>query len=315
MDFVLPRALKRADTIGIVAPSMHIVDEHSVTRGISFIEEMGFRVELGRTVRSRYGNTTGPAEMRADELNAFFERPDIAAIVCLIGGSTAAHLLNLIDYRVVQRCPKIFSGMSDITHLHLAFLSKARLFSLHGIDLTFGFGAPRDDPAFSYNTELFLKCCMSPEPLGEIPALTTWECWREGCAEGRLVGGFLSAISNLACSRYWPRLDPTLLFWETTNSDLDDLQIRLAGMEANGVFKNVTGMLVGKLLPFQDSETERLSSDIKGTVLEATRNYDFPIVANADFGHGSMNMPLPEGLLARMDAGSLRLELLEPMVR
>ena len=54
--------------------------------------------------------------------------------------------------------------------------------------------------------------------------------------------------------------------------------------------------------------------DIREIILEITKNYDFPIIANADFGHDITSMPMPEGILARMNAEELSFELIEPVV-
>ena len=178
MELVKPYALQPGDRIGIVAPSMHIIDENAVENGIAILEELGFAVELGPTVRSKYRNTTAVPEDRAGEIMHYFTDPATKAIVCLIGGDAASQILKLLDYETIRNNPKIFSGMSDIGHLNLAFLARAHMVSIYGPDLTFGFGANKDDPATRYNIDLFIKCCTRSEPLGKIPAFTQLEDYR-----------------------------------------------------------------------------------------------------------------------------------------
>jgi muramoyltetrapeptide carboxypeptidase len=144
MELVKPLALQTGDKIGIVAPSMHIINEEAVANGIAMLQELGFSVEMGPNVHSRYRNTTAAPEDRAGEIMKYFTDPDTKAIICLIGGDTAAQLLKLLDYDKIRNNAKLFSGMSDIGHLNLAFLSKARMVSIYGPDLTFGFGADRN---------------------------------------------------------------------------------------------------------------------------------------------------------------------------
>ena len=81
------------------------------------------------------------------------------------------------------------------------------------------------------------------------------------------------------------------------------------------MFEKVTGMVVGKLVGCEEKDDERMLPDIKEILLEITKEYGFPIIGNADFGHSGIFMPMPEGLLADMDAESLSLELVESMVR
>jgi muramoyltetrapeptide carboxypeptidase len=138
---VKPFALQTGDKIGIVAPSMHIIDEQAVANGIVTLRELGFSVEMGPTVHSKYRNTTAVSEDRAGEMMKFFTDSDTKAIICLIGGDTAAQLLKLLDYEMIQNNPKLFSGMSDISHLNLALLSRAGLVTIYGPDLIFGFAA------------------------------------------------------------------------------------------------------------------------------------------------------------------------------
>ncbi len=315
MELVKTFALQTGDKIGIVAPSMHIINEEAVANGIATLQELGFRLELGPTVRSRYRNSSALPEDRAKELMEFFTDPDTKAIICLIGGDTAAQLLKLLDYETIKSNPKLFSGMSDIGHLNLAFLSKAQMVSIYGLDLTFGFGAGSNNPAAKYNTDLFLKCCMGQEPPGRIPAFTQWECWRSGKAKGRLVGGYLGAITSLYRTSYWPSMENSILFWEGLQTQPHEIERQFTIAEAEGMFDTVAGMVVGKLVDCEEKDYEGLLPDVRALIFEITKNYGFPIIGNADFGHSGMFMPMPEGILTEMDAEQLSIELVESVVR
>ena len=187
--------------------------------------------------------------------------------------------------------------------------------SLYGLDLLYGFGVDKDNPAPKYNIDLFIKCCTQKESLGKIPAYTQWECWRSGQATGRLVGGYLQAVSGLFQTKYWPLLREVIFFCETLETQPHAIERQLTIIEANGFFDNVTGMIIGKLVDCEEKEYMGLLSDLKEIVLDITRNYNFPVIANADFGHDITNMPMPVGLLAQIDAKDVTIELIEPMVR
>ena len=314
MELVKPFALRTGDKIGIVAPAMHVIDEEAVANGIATLQELGFRVEIGPNVRSKYRNTTAAAEDRAREMMKFFTDPDTKAIICLIGGGAAAQLLKLLDYETIRNNPKLFSGMSGIAHLNLALLSRAGLVTLYGPDLTFGFGYP-NNPATRYHVDLFLKCCTRPEPPGKMPAFTQWECWRPGKARGRLIGGYLGAILLLYRTSYWPPAQDNILFWEAHHIQPHEIERQFTIAEAGGMFENVTGMVVGKLVGCEEKDFEGMLPDIKEILLEITKEYGFPIIGNADFGHSGVFMPMPEGILAEIDAEQLLVELIEPVVK
>jgi muramoyltetrapeptide carboxypeptidase len=315
MELIKPFALQTGDKIGIVAPSMHIVDEEAVENGIAALQELGFRVELGPTVRSKYRNNTAVPEDRAGEIMNFFTDPETKAIICLIGGDTASQILKLLDYETIRNNPKIFSGMSDIGHLNLAFLARANMVSIYGPDLTFGFGADKNEPVTKYNLDLFIRCCTEKEPLGRMPAFTQWECWRPGKARGRLVGGYLGAVTGLYRTGYWPSLEEVIMFWEALETQPHEIERQFTIAEAEGFFNNVTGMVVGKLVNCEETDYKGLLPDIREIILEITENYGFPIIANADFGHSGIFMPMPEGILVQMDAEALSIELIESVVR
>jgi len=293
---------------------MHIIDEQAVAEGIATLQGLGFRVELGPTVRSKFRNSSAVAEDRAREMMKFFTDPDTKAIICLIGGDTAVQLLKLLDYETIRNNPKLFSGMSDIGHLSLALLSRASLVTIYGLDLTFGFGYP-NNPASRYHIDLFLKCCTQPEPVGNMPAFTQWECWRPGKARGRLIGGYLGAISLLYRTSYWPQAEDNILFWEALQTQPHEIERQFTVAESEGMFEKVTGMIVGKLVGCEEKDYEGMLPDIKEILLEITKEYGFPIIGNADFGHGGIFMPMPEGILAEINAEQLSIELVEPVVR
>ncbi len=315
MELVKPFALQTGDKIGIVAPSMHNINDEAVQNGIATLQELGFRVEIGPTVHAKYRNTTAVPEVRVKEIMGFFTDTDTKAIICLIGGDTAAQLLKLLDYETIRNNPKLFSGMSDIGHLNLALLSRASLVSIYGPDLTFGFGADRNNPATRYNIDLFLKCCTRPEPPGKMPAFTQWECWRPGKARGRLVGGYLGAVTSLYRTSFWPSLGSTILFWEALQTKPNEIERQFTIAEAEGFFNNVTGMVIGKLVGCEEKDYEGMLPDIRELILEITKDYGFPIIANADFGHSGIFMPMPEGILTEINAEQLSIELVEPVVR
>jgi muramoyltetrapeptide carboxypeptidase len=315
MELVKPSALQTGDKIGIVAPSMHIVDEEAVENGITTLQELGFKVEVGPTVYSKYRNTTAVPEDRAREIMNYFIDSETKAIICLIGGDTASQILKLLDYKTIRNNPKIFSGMSDIGHLNLAFLARANMVSIYGPDLTFGFGASTDELVTKYNLDLFIRCCTEKEPLGRMPAFTQWECWRPGKARGRLTGGYFGAVTSLYHTSYWPSQDETILFWEALETQPHDIERQFTIAEAEGIFKNVTAMVVGKLVNCEEMDYKNILPDIKEIILEVTKDYSFPIIGNADFGHDITSMPMPEGILAQIDAEEFSIELIEPVVR
>jgi len=129
------------------------------------------------------------------------------------------------------------------------------------------------------------------------------------------VGGYLGAITSLYRTSYWPSMENSILFWEALWTQPHEIERQFTIAEAEGMFDTVTGMVVGKLVGCEEKDYEGLLPDVRELILEITKNYGFPIIGNADFGHAGSFMSMPEGILAQMDAEALSIELIEPTVK
>ncbi|HBS58228.1 MAG TPA: LD-carboxypeptidase, partial [Firmicutes bacterium] len=128
---IKPKALRPGDTIGVIAPAGCGKPEVTAA-GVKWLEEHGFRVRLGTNSGQQHGYLAGPDGARAADVNAMFASPDIDGILCLRGGYGTMRLLEMLDYRIIRRHPKVFVGYSDITALHLSLSQRTGLVTFHG---------------------------------------------------------------------------------------------------------------------------------------------------------------------------------------
>ena len=63
--------------------------------------------------------------------NIMFADPQIDAVFVTQGGYGSAQIIDKIDYDNIRRHPKIFTGYSDITSLHLAINKFCGLVTFH----------------------------------------------------------------------------------------------------------------------------------------------------------------------------------------
>ena len=112
---LLPKALLRGQTVGIISPSAATADRMEFTYAKEAMEALGLRVKLGKNFTNRFGHLAGTDAERASDFNEMFADPEVAAIICLRGGSGAARILPLIDYQQIKANPKPLLGYSDIT--------------------------------------------------------------------------------------------------------------------------------------------------------------------------------------------------------
>jgi len=318
MKLLKPSKLNDGDTVGVIAPSHPVLPFREMyLNGVKNIRKFGFNVKEGKTVKLQHGGyMAGTDVQRAEDINSMFADKEVKAIICAMGGQVAIRTLRYLNYDLIKANPKIFSGMSDITTFHVAFLAKAGLVGLHQTDVVFGFGTDMNSKEAKYEMDLFFKVTKNAQPLGLLPAFTCWEVWREGKAEGRLFGGNVPSLQALLATRYFSKLNEDIIFfWEAMTQPLDLLDQRLVQFREAGLFERAKGMLIGKIRGEEAGAVKDTTSEVKKVVLEITEEFDFPIIASMDFGHYTPNLPLPMGLKASMDTEGAKVWINEPYVK
>ncbi len=334
---IKPPRLKPGDTIGIVSPSWGGAGAfpHRVEQGIRQLEALGFKVKLAPHALGQHGFVSGTPEQRASDLHTMFADPQVKAILAAIGGDHACHLLPLLDFDLIQSHPKILMGYSDNSVLNVAIWQKTGLVTFNGPMLLTDFGEyPR---LLEYTERYFVRTVGGADAVGKIDPARHWTeetldwgtkkdlerpralqptkgwTWlKTGRAKGRLVGGCLETLEHLRGTPYWPDWRDTIWFFETSEEkpSPEDVDAILMDYENMGVFEKLRGMLVGRPMRYSTEEKEQL----RERILERTKRFTFPIIADMDFGHTAPTFTLPIGCRAKIDTYQQTFAILEPAV-
>jgi muramoyltetrapeptide carboxypeptidase LdcA involved in peptidoglycan recycling len=326
------------DTVGIISPSWGGAGAfpHRVEGGIRQLRSLGFKVKMAPHALNQAGYVSDTAENRASDIHALFHDPEVKALIAAIGGDHACHLLPLLDYGLIRRHPKIVLGFSDMTVLNVAIWQKTGLVTFNGPALLTDFA--EYPQMLDYTATYFLKTVADARPVGAIEPAETWTeeflDWGEkkdlerprilepstgwvwlkpGTVEGRLIGGCLESLQHLRGTEYWPNWVGAILFFETGEEKplpetVDGL---LMGYYNMGVLAKLKGLLVGRPMGYSAAEKQMLHE----IILERTRPFDFPVIAEMDFGHTSPQITLPIGCQARIETPARRFEIIESGVR
>lgn len=138
----------------------------------------------------------------------------------------------------------------------------------------------------------------------------TWHVIKEGISKGKLLGGHLGTLDALAGTEYLPSFKDSLLFWEDTDSSIEEVDRYLWHLRTLGIFEKIKGMLIGRMFLVSGATDEALEK----TILRATEGYNFPIITNMDFGHTDPMLTLPIGVEASIDTSKKELTLLESAI-
>ena len=320
---IRPRHLSPGDTLGIVAPASAPPDPTAIDRGVAALERLGYKVKLAPNVRRRFGFLAGTDQERAADLMAMFTDKQVRAILCVRGGYGTPRLLPLLEYKVIRKNPKIFVGYSDITALHCAFLTQAKLISFHGPMLNSDF-AHADMPHFTLQSFLrTLSVVASPDT--QLPfdishgyRKDTVNVLRRGIARGQLIGGNLSLLCSVIGTPWQPHFKGRILFLEDVGEQPYRFDRMLTQLLNAGLLQEVAGIAIGLNADCEDPKaktTMEYRQTLEDVLEERLLPLKIPVVSGLPFGHVPHNATLPVGARAILDANRGTLSLAESPVK
>lgn len=297
MRWLKPQPLREGDPIHLVAPSGPF-EREPFERGLARLSTRYRPIfQDGLFSRARY--LAGTDGIRLGELEAALGDPSVHTILAARGGFGATRLLPALVLPS-DRTP-LLMGFSDITALHALFQREHRV-SLHAPVLTQLGKQP--EAVFDRWVQLLER----PEP---APALEGTGCFVPGVVEGRVMGGNLEVLTRLVGTPFLPDLTGALLLLEDVGERPYKLDRMWTHLRLSGVFERVAGIILGDFTGCEEKDADYSSADVLRGLAEET---GLPCAAGFQFGHGEVNLPVPLGVQARLDAGAAKLSFLEALV-
>jgi muramoyltetrapeptide carboxypeptidase len=324
MNIVKPPKLYPGDSIGIVSSSLPLLPSfrNSYNKGKEHLQKIGFKIIEGDTLGKIRWWSGGTPKEQAEDINKMFANKKVNAIMSLTGGYSAISVLEHLDYDLIRNNPKPFIGMSDITVFHTALFSKSNLVGFHMDDVTFGIGwnwQQSNSKDKEYISTIYTKILTSTKTLEPYKHITSWETWKGGSAEGILLGGNLHLFTSLYGTPYFPSLklfEGALLYWEDEGVSLYHIARALYQLKYWGILDKISGMIIGKITNVKKlTQKEITEPTYKELILDILSQYSFPVLSEVDFGHYTINLPMPFGIRAKMDSTKQILQLLESPIK
>jgi muramoyltetrapeptide carboxypeptidase len=303
--------LRPGDVIMFVAPAGPPEPER-VEKCKRRLEEMGFRVVLPAGLYRRDRYLAGADQDRADELNAALRDPNVRAVFPCRGGYGLSRILDRIDYAALRKDPKIITGYSDLTALHLAIARQARLITFHSPMPESSLW--RNDGVYAFASSSFWRAVRADRYGGSLGFTIDLPADRtppiplvKGKATGRLVGGNLTLICATLGTPYAIEPKGNLLFVEDTGEAPYRVDRMFAQLRLAGVLDSISGLIVGS---FSETDAKEVDRVIRGYCADLK----IPVLLNFPVGHTPYNGTLPHGARAELDADAGRVRLLEDPV-
>ena len=305
------KSLRKGDCIGIISPS-YWTSKKTLLKTMSFFERQGYTLKIGNSNSLKLGPFAGKPEQRAEDINSMFKDPDIKAIICARGGYGANRVLDLLDYKLIKKNPKIFIGFSDITAYLTSITQKTGLVTFHGPMLV-----SFKERLIKYNLANMLKVLSRDEKIKiRYPNKLKPKILRSGNAKGKLWGGNMTLLINRFGTNDYLNTDNAILFLEDIDEYLYAFERMLVQMRNAGMFDKVKGLIFGELKEMKDQEIP-FERDTDQIIMDICGDLEIPIITNFPCGHGIYQATIPLSINAELnvtDLDSIYLKLLEPAV-
>jgi muramoyltetrapeptide carboxypeptidase len=285
-EIIKPARLSPGDRIGIAAPAGPFEVE-KFEKGVAVIKEMGFEVLVPENLQRPDRYLAGSDAHRTSLLSDLFNTPDVKGIICARGGYGSLRILDLIDFDLLRRHPKIFLGFSDISVLIAAITTRSRLVAFHGPNITtLGQANPITKASF-------YRAVTSDQPLEirpENPRVVS-----PGKAMGVVSGGNLASLCHLLGTPYSPTYGKHIFVMEDIGEAPYQIDRMLYQMKMADCFQGISGVVMGS---FQNCGKYEAICDIVRALFE---DMQIPILGGFDIGHADENMTIPMGIRATLD--------------
>ena len=302
MSLIHPPRLNKGDRVALISPSGPVPTPESVDECAAELQRQGYEVWVGNAAKNKLDYVAGTPAERVADLNHALRDPDIRGIFCTRGGYGAIHLVRELDYEAFKNDPKVFAGFSDITALHGSFLSHSAVTTLHAATFASAF-ITEGQKLVPEARDAYFKLITTAEPLGSVREAMNWkEPWtlQGGKARGRLIGGNLAVFASLIGTSFCPAPDGGILFLEDVGEEGYKIDRMLMQLITSGYLDRVEGIVLGQ---FTNSDPSVEGRDKVDTVIpRVLEEVNKPILANFPIGHVPINVPLPIGLEAELDA-------------
>ncbi|MEQ6898839.1 S66 peptidase family protein [Microbacterium sp. KR10-403] len=332
MPIRYPAPLRPGDTIAVTSPSSGVTaaERARLEFAIAGLRNRGYRVVVGECMDGAR-HVSAPATDRARELTAFLTDPAVRAVVPPWGGDTAIDLLPLLDWEAIAAAdPTWFIGFSDISTLLTPMTLLTGIATVHGNNLMdTPYQAPegllgwldivttearstliQNSPG-RFRAEGWDDYVTHPDVTAmTLNATGSWLRLDDGSGDidltGRLIGGCIDTISNIAGTPYADLTafadehapEGLIVYVEAADQDALTICGHLHGMRLAGFFDRANAVLVGRTgAPDSPTMTQHEA------ILDALGGRGIPIIGDVECGHVQPFMPIVNGALGRVRFG------------
>ncbi len=309
MKILKPKRLHKGDVIGIISPGSSPQDPSLLEKGVNYLERLGYRVEVGKSVGKVDGYLAGTDTERVNDLHQMFKNKHVKAIFSLRGGYGSARLVDKINYNLIRQNKKIFVGFSDISILQMAFYQHAGIVSFAGPMVAVNFSGEINE----FSEEIFWDFITKNRKIGKLknPNDEKFYVLNKGRGEGKLLGGNLSSIISLFGSKYLPTFRNSILFLEEVNEPPYKIDRMFNQLRLANIFKYAKGIILGRFVDCYEKDENKNTLSLNEIIVNYFKKLKIPVIYNVEHGHVDNIITFPIGLNTKLNASRGFIEITE----
>lgn len=312
---ILPKPLKKWDTIWVIAPSstMKTVSKENLTIAEKYFSKFWINVKYWKYCNNDFYWSWWTIEERVEDLMNMFLDEEISCVMPIFWWYTSNQLLPYLDYGIIKSNPKIFIWYSDITALNLAIFTKTWLINY----LWMSFSEFWNPTPFEYSIDSFEKLIIKWEKYlnysqSDIYTEGFWWLWdtnpikhewwksiNEWIWKGTIMWWNLSTINLLIWTDFLPNFNNTILFIEECHEfNFWLIDRMLTQIQQSWLLRGIKWMVVWK---FYKQSWFQNDKHIEDLLKRITKWLNIPIIYNVNFWHIQPFFTIPIWLECEID--------------
>lgn len=295
-----PRRLQPGDRVVVVSPSGP-GEAGRLDKGLEILRGWGLDVAAGESALAshpRLSYLAGEDQARAADFRDAWLDDTVAAVICSRGGYGAQRMMPYLDPGLAD-ITKLLVGFSDITALHGMFNSRG-LVTVHG-PMACALGQLRTPQSHDRLRALLFE----PETVTDLLAPAGARSVVGGQASGLLIGGNLSLVAAELGTPTSTAAAGAIVVLEDVDERAYRADRMLTQLIRSGWFDGVAGIVLGA---FSNTDDEAEMAEV---LTERLTPLGVPMVTGAGIGHQEVNLAVPLGAPALLDADAGTLTLTE----
>lgn len=313
------RKIQKGSCFGIICPSSRCTSPKTVERFLNYLNSLGFKYKVGKTVTASFGYLAGTDELKAEDFNNFMKDDEVDAILCFKGGYGSIRFLDLIDYEKIKKTPKLVVGFSDVTALINAIYQKTNVPMLHG-EMGIRFKeAFVEEPDFSFKNLIATLLGTAPKNLLEevnnsnLEKKLEFKAGLNNQVEGIIVGGNLSLVASMMGTPYEIDTKDKILLLEDVTEEPYSIDRYLATLKIAGKLRDAKAIIFGYFTNCYKADPNDDTQTYMDVLYEYTKDLTCPVIYNFPTGHDRPFVNVPIGLKARININDESVIVLEDL--